>query len=599
MPWSARVAALMFATAAACGGAGEPKKRIAADLVRLPALPIGDEGFASPERGFYTSIDLLREADLSRALVAGNTLVHSPFRLDDYRERPLSPELLEAVATAFARAREAGVKVIPRFSYNAGPFPRSEPDASEAQIRAHLEQLRPVFEANADVLFALEAGFVGAWGEWHSSTHGLDDDLATKRRLLEAILTVVPSTRMVALRFPSDIEQLVGPLPDGAALSGSFAARVGSHQDCFLGSEDDFGTWGRGGKSPEDDKDFIAARGRYVVVGGETCAPSGRSSCETAADELRRLRFSYLNEDFHPDVIAGFVRDGCFEDFERRLGYRLAIRQAGYRMRGDRFHFEAVIDNAGFAAPVNPREVFLVFEDGVRRIDVPLRADPRRWLPGDTLVVEDLPLPADLASGTYRLSLWLPDPAPTLKGRPAYAIRLANRESWQADSGLNWLADEVRVARAGGGGVGGDTVVVDDFDRAWPSANDLALWSGGNGFAEGPGGAGVTVDGALRLRFAGTGWFATDLPADVARYRHLIVRVRGRDGGEERRIGVRLGAVDAPLAEIADGEIGRDYGELRIDLRRVGLGPGKAQLQLYFWKGGSGQVEIDRIWLER
>ena len=75
----------------------------------------------------------------------------------------------------FADIREAGVKAIIRFAYNQGPYPDSEPDASKAQILRHIEQLAPLLQNNADVIAWLEAGFIGAWGEWHTSTNGLDN----------------------------------------------------------------------------------------------------------------------------------------------------------------------------------------------------------------------------------------------------------------------------------------------------------------------------------------------------------------------------------------------------------------------------------------
>src|SRR5690606_11745814 len=233
-------------------------------------------------------------------------------------------------------------------------------------------QLAPLLQTNADVVFALEAGFIGAWGEWHSSTHALDDDLAAKRRIHDALLDAVPPHRMVALRFPTAIDRLVGDLPPSMAFSTAPSARTGSHQDCFLGREHDFGTWGRADRSIDEDKRRMGERGRFVIVGGETCARSPRATCEVATDELEDLHFTYLNQDFHPGVIARFRRDGCYGEISRRLGYRLLLREAAYAVRGDRLRVAFTLRNAGYAAPVNPRTAFVVLERGEARVEFPL-----------------------------------------------------------------------------------------------------------------------------------------------------------------------------------------------------------------------------------
>jgi regulator of RNase E activity RraA len=64
----------------------------------------------------------------------------------------------------------------------------------------------PVFPG--DVIVWMEAGFIGAWGEWHSSTNGLDKSVEAKRQVVDALLDALPETRSVQLRYPGDIEAL-------------------------------------------------------------------------------------------------------------------------------------------------------------------------------------------------------------------------------------------------------------------------------------------------------------------------------------------------------------------------------------------------------
>ena len=105
--------------------------------------------------------------------------------------------------------------------------------------------------------------------------------------------------------------------------------------------------------------------------------------------------------------------------------------------------------------------------------------------------------------------------------------------------------------------------------------------------------------GCAFLEYDNDGWYGTGLPGDVARYRWLVLRVRGRAGGEERHIGVRLGALDAPLATVAAGAVSTRWSELRIDLRRTGAFAREAtQLELTFWQGARGMLEIARVSFE-
>jgi hypothetical protein len=47
--------------------------------------------------------------------------------------------------------------------------------------------------------------------------------------------------------------------------------------------------------------------------------------------------------------------------------------------------------------------------------------------------------------GRYDVLRSLPDPEPTLRGRPEYSIRLANTETWETGSGYSNLKAQVRV----------------------------------------------------------------------------------------------------------------------------------------------------------
>lgn len=96
--------------------------------------------------------------------------------------------------------------------------------------------------------------------------------------------------------------------------------------------------------------------------------------------------------------------------------------------------------NRGFSTLFNPRPPYLalISQDEKTIHDIPLDANPRDWQPfqpGDpdhrplrhTIKYEGK-LPANVIPGTYRLGLWLPDPKPSIRRHPLFAVRLANRD---------------------------------------------------------------------------------------------------------------------------------------------------------------------------
>jgi Domain of unknown function (DUF4832) len=59
-------------------------------------------------------------------------------------------------------------------------------------------------------------------------------------------------------------------------------------------------------------------------------------------------------------------------------------------------------------------------------------------------------LPDDISPGRYEMFLNLPDPAPSLRERPEYSIRLANKNVWDAKTGFNSLNHSIAVKASPG-----------------------------------------------------------------------------------------------------------------------------------------------------
>ena len=404
------------------------------------------EDFRNPERGYYVGLDLLDGNDAAWVRSSGHTLAMAIVRLDDYLDRPLDGALLGALQAGFADVRSAGIKVILRFAYNDDG---GGADAERDLMLTHIDQLAPILQDNADVISVVQAGFIGAWGEWHSSASGLDND-TDRAIILRALLDATPRSRTVQIRTPMYKEAIFpgGPLSPSEAWSGERRARVGHHNDCFLASASDYGTF----DSPIAEwEDYVELDSRYLPVGGETChinAP--KTDCAQALRYMSDQHWSYLNEEYNQTVLDAWVDQGCDAEISRNLGYRLSLVRATLSESvapGGVLEVKLEIDNQGFSPPFNSRPVFLVVRRGTRVWKVKLaREDARQMRSGTTFIDARLRFPADAEpAGNYQLALWLPDRALGLRSDPRYAIRLANPAVWNATRGWNLVTPELVV----------------------------------------------------------------------------------------------------------------------------------------------------------
>lgn len=416
--------------------------------------------FPNPERGFYTGTSFSNETETPltpSALMANRaqnrTLFMVEFWLKDFFESDISDAYLKLIRDNLEAFRTSGVKCILRFGYSnrikdlnnaeeSGPF-----DATEEQVLKHIAQVKPILQEYADVIYVLQAGLVGCWGEWYYTTHfGMNpsepDDYLPRKHVCDALLDALPQTRQVELRTPAFKMNLYGytladTLTRAEAHSGSLKARVAGHNDCILATENDEGTF-----VGPDDKAYWEAETRYTIMGGETCAMSSFCECDNTRKTMEAQHYSYLNLSYNRRVLSYWDENGCFDEIEARLGYRLSITDALFtRKPSGKLRAVLNIKNDGYASVMNPRDAEFVITDAGGKVvgTFPIDSDPRFWMPGTTTVIDQtIKLPEGL-SGEYTLSLNLPDPCETLRDNPLFSIRLANKNVWEESTGFNRL----------------------------------------------------------------------------------------------------------------------------------------------------------------
>jgi hypothetical protein len=425
----------------------------------------------------------------------GFTLVLVRYHIAEFRYKPFSPEFLNRLQTDLNTIRDEKFKIIPMFAYN---WVGGGPDASASTIIGHLEQLRPIFQNNYDVIAFMHLGFIGCWGEMHSSAFGNLDTSKGYHRLnqntydiINKAFDVLPKERMIAVRSPLYKFQYFNGLDDDAvkentpienillseAFNQTIRSRWANHEDCLVCGEWNCGTYNTPANDPIAVINFLENENKYVVQSGESGIVNGcgspledmdgdgykgddmRDDCSRVTEQLAKLRWSTINENFNwndnPST-PKWKSDGCYDEIARKLGYRFRITTGVIPTQisiNESFSITLNIVNDGYASCYNKRGVEFIFRNKINGeiFKIPVLEDksndPRFWHSGGSYVLSlnNATLPAYLPTGTYELLLNLYDPHPNLSAIPEYSIRLANKNIWEKSTGYNLLHQEITI----------------------------------------------------------------------------------------------------------------------------------------------------------
>ena len=451
--------------------------------------PQGENGLYNPGRGFRleTAVDVLHEKDtpteelneLSAKYVADSvSLSQSYFYLTYLIGKELSEENFRTMQAYFDELQKQGKKAVLRFAYERDFMGRSPVGPTGEQILAHLDQLKPFLEKNKDLILVVQAGMIGAWGEWHSSVQGLENSEETKAAVLEKLLAVVPAERNVQVRLP-EFKNLLKDKPE-------LYKRLSFHDDFIVIRPD---RWDADMHEGTPKFDQIVAESPYLVVDGEL--PWGFWSVGADPDSpsagwiidgmqaARRLflqhytsnnRFdennppeysmvvwkkTMITEDsllqHHMPVSDSYFRkkDGTkvkrnmFDYIRDHLGYRIELQSLQLPSKfvsGKENVLKLSLKNRGFATVFGEHPVYFVLIDDAGEVtEFPTDANPKNWQPFEPkdsaytslmhTVDVSLELPASVTAGTYKLGLWIPDGSDRLRYNPRYAIHCANGDT--------------------------------------------------------------------------------------------------------------------------------------------------------------------------
>ena len=356
----------------------------------------------------------------------------------------LNSTYLTNMQTDFNRIRNSGLKCIIRFAYTNNcdsgcDTGTNQQQPSKTQIISHISQLTNVINTNKDVIFSIQCGFIGTWGEWYytgSSEFGHKGTVSTlqwqnRKDVVDAMLSNFHEDIPLQVRYANAKRQMYG----NSVPTGFNQDRIGFYNDAFLNSWGDMGTYSISGQFTNpigsSDYTFISNTSRFLPMTGETNGLNPpRTDGANAVIEMNNLSFTTLNRDYYTPNWNNWVSSNHYNQILRNLGYRLVLNSSTLTSN----NLELNISNIGFGNILFEKKLFLIFREG-SDIKREINYDVRNLTKGNHVI--NLTIPNDLPDGNYELLLQISDK--NLDNRSEYSIQFANIGLWENSTGYNRL----------------------------------------------------------------------------------------------------------------------------------------------------------------
>lgn len=407
---------------------------------------------ANPDRGFYIQIKTDRAHKIEEAAEKVRVILLT-LDMEEYKEEELAEEKLEELKEALDIAGKEHVSVIFRAAYGFHSKVE-EPERLELADR-HIEQIAEILNSHKDQILVVQAGILGAYGEWHSSRYleGTEEENRESRLhiLRQWELYLDPGIK-VAVRRPRFVREAIA--------EGVLKGRLGIHNDALLSTDSDMGTYDDPGMEREDELIWAQEHLLGQINGGEMPTPGVLNTPENANREFAQLHMGYLNLKYNEEIIdrwaAITMEDTDAKSYlENHLGYRLFLTELVVRrfylneeLTEDGVEMHIGLCNTGYATLLEKNKVFVTVESGerlfCREIEIPKLYQICNGQSAETDL--NIKIPGEFLDGKEQISIGLkiaPDGNET-DGQDC--VELANRNFIYRD-GVNRIASLDREGR--------------------------------------------------------------------------------------------------------------------------------------------------------
>jgi hypothetical protein len=415
--------------------------------------------YANPNRGFYThlsfslpsvydeetKIDILDEVNYY--LSAGDeeklTMALLIITLDETLNKPITNDGLKALNDILEVLKENGYKVVIRFRY--GRKEGTEPNDFSTMLE-HIVQVGPILKKYADIIPVYQAGYIGAYGEWHTTKY---DDVTYENQILDAMFSNSSELTEIAVREPKDYRNYLKHVNNNKDV----IKRFGQYNDAFLSTYSDMGTY----DNREEDIAYMSPITENTFYGGETVyAGEEYANLVTATKEMRLLHTNYLNL-FHDldklayweaqivtaDIDKTFAGKNGLEYVFNRIGYRFVLRESKLTktvMQGKNLKISFSIENTGFGNPIGINNTYLLLEKDGYYYRTPISFNPATILCDTTKKYElEVKLPFALEASNWNVYIQMSSLKNEITAPDKEFVKFANYDLYNGNIKANYI----------------------------------------------------------------------------------------------------------------------------------------------------------------
>lgn len=392
----------------------------------------------NPYQGVYVQVNLGDPEDISEKLefYSDHTVVLLAFNLKDYIDESVIPEeKIEDLRSALEIIQERKLSAIFRGVYDLhGDY---EDPAFEVML-GHIHQIGVVLNEYKDCIAGVQAGMIGAYGEWHSSDYMEDPSYYTQ--VISAWIEVLDSEIPIGIRRQKFIRD--------AQEYGVDITRLGIYNDGLFSSDSDLGTYMSEGYDRAAELKWSQDTLKVAFNGGEMPFVSEFSEINNVVAEAKQLSLSYLNRYYNTevwDLWESQQYEGVQGDLylKQYLGVRPWVKEVVVSKNFQKrkvIKVEIELQNSGFALIDSAWQPYLLLEcDGVVEkvpVSLEMSSQKRGVIYGE---IENPYWRDDLER--VRIGLVVIRGEDTVEG---YWLRLANEVELSED-GVYWFVDYKNV----------------------------------------------------------------------------------------------------------------------------------------------------------
>ena len=419
----------------------------------------------NPDRGLYklVQVELQNEEenfdDFEKKIEEINendkevSLISLQLNLKNYvQENNISKNKLIEINKYFSIIRKNGYKVIFRIVYDSVGQANPEPEFNI--ILQHMEDLKEIYATNKDIIFVVEAGFLGTNGEWVNGKY--DKYMTEKNKVIEKLLEIVPEEVQISFRKPiyiTDYLSSKNTVTESNAFSTDIISRFGLYNSGYLESENDSDTYNKLERT--ESIEWQKLQTKYTSFGGVVKNwKSNYNDLENAIKDMFTRHCTYLNKNADENVMEkwkGTLYTGTEEIYNRKSGYVYIQNHLGYRLLLTNVEFNGTeagknaevsinLENIGFGNILKEKTITLIYKNTSNTYKIETNIDIRKQLKDGNYVLQiNEKLPDDMKDGEYNVYLSIGEPYESLKDNSDYYIKLVNKNVWNEETKGNYL----------------------------------------------------------------------------------------------------------------------------------------------------------------